>query len=289
MKVAKNFKKPASIAVSVYAAEEADVNAFVLADPKGTFIIDCTRNSNEAKKAADLARSKGKTPKLMLITHGHPDHYMGMAQMKKEFPGLRIVVANRGIKDDIISFSNWMESVGWLENEPEMKPKSEKHPGGFDYQKEIEVLNARQIQLPGGAILELKSHYAPTEAPHETTVYSNDLNAVFVSDLAYNQVHLWMGIGVPTENVANWKQALSELEATYAGLNAKVYPGHGQPTDVSVFAEVRKYIDVLLQVVSETKTEDEAKTKMVALYPTYRNADFLLVQSIKFQMTQLKR
>jgi hypothetical protein len=79
------------------------------------------------------------------------------------------------------------------------------------------------------------------------------------------------------------------LEATYAGLNAKVYPGHGQPTDVSVFAEVRKYIDVLLQVVSETKTEDEAKTKMVALYPTYRNADFLLVQSIKFQMTQLKR
>ena len=106
MKVAKNFKKPASIAVSVYAAEEADVNAFILADPKGTFIIDCTRNSNEAKKVADLARSKGKTPKLMLITHGHPDHYMGMAQMKKEFPGLRIVVANRGHSRVWISYNS---------------------------------------------------------------------------------------------------------------------------------------------------------------------------------------
>ena len=82
------------------------MNAFVLADPKGTFIIDCTRNSNEAKKAADLARSKGKTPKLMLITHGHPDHYMGMAQMKKEFSGLRIVVANRGHSKVWISYTS---------------------------------------------------------------------------------------------------------------------------------------------------------------------------------------
>ena len=102
----EEFQKARIHSCLFYAAEEADVNAFVLADPKGTFIIDCTRNSNEAKKAADLARSKGKTPKLMLITHGHPDHYMGMAQMKKEFSGLRIVVANRGHSKVWISYNS---------------------------------------------------------------------------------------------------------------------------------------------------------------------------------------
>ena len=52
---------------------------------------------------------------------------------------------------------------------------------------------------------------------HETTLYSKELDTLFAADLAYNKVHLWLGVGV---------------------------------------------------------------------YPDYRNAGFLLAQSVKFQLTQ---
>lgn len=278
-----------SLKVYVYGAEEADVNSFVLADAKGTFIIDTTRNSREARKVVELAQSRGKAPEFLLITHGHPDHYLGMAELKKAFPHMRIVVANQGVKDDIIGFSTWMESVGWLEQEPQMKPKSTKHPDGFDYQKEIEVLDTPFIKLPGGEVLDVKSDYDATEAEHETTLYSRDLNALFASDLAYNKVHLWLGVGVPRASIEQWKRVLADLESQYGKKKSVVYPGHGKPGDVAIFAEDRTYMDALLKVVEESPSEEEAKARMTALYPDYRNADFLLAQSIKFQMTQVKR
>ena len=276
------------VKVFVYSAEEADVNSYVLADAQGTFIIDTTRNSREAHKVAELAKSKGNAPQYLLVTHGHPDHYLGMAEIKKVFPSIHIVVANQGVKNDIIGFSTWMESVGWLDNEPQMKPKSVKNPQGFDYQNEIEVLNTNTVTLPAGEILDIKSDYASTEAEHETTIYSRDLNAFFASDLAYNKVHLWLGVGVPLSSIRQWQHTLTELEAQYGKSQTIVYPGHGQPGDAKIFASDREYMDTLLNVVNNSTSEDEAKKKMIALYPDYRNTDFLLTQSIKFQMTQKK-
>ena len=61
--------------------------------------------------------------------------------LKDEFPNTKIVVATNKIKDDIISgFSTWMESVGWLDAEPNLKPKTAENPDGFDYEGLIHVL-----------------------------------------------------------------------------------------------------------------------------------------------------
>jgi hypothetical protein len=50
------------------------------------------------------------------------------------------VVASAGVKADIIGFSTWMESVGWLEGIPRMKVKSATNPDGFDYEAGLDVL-----------------------------------------------------------------------------------------------------------------------------------------------------
>jgi hypothetical protein len=57
-------------------------------------------------------------------------------------------VASSKIRDDIIAFSNWMESVGWLEAETKMKVKSEQNPKGFDYSNIIEILSEPFLRLP---------------------------------------------------------------------------------------------------------------------------------------------
>jgi hypothetical protein len=56
-------------------------------------------------------------------------------------------VASPQIRDDIIGFSQWMESAGWLDGEPAMKVKSSKSPDGFDYAGVIQVLDNPFLKL----------------------------------------------------------------------------------------------------------------------------------------------
>ncbi len=275
--------------LTVFPAKEANVNAFIFSDSKGTLIVDCTRNSKEAHELATMAKSKGTAPQQLLITHGHPDHYMGMGALKQEFPKLNIVVARKEIKDDIIGFTKWMESMKWLESEPGMKPKSEQNPGGFDYENEIKVLDSNELTLPGGSVLALDTDSPPSEAAHETIIYSEELGALFASDLVYNEVHLWLGPGVTRENVIKWKSQLDTLKTKYEPMKVKVYPGHGKPTTTAIFDVDKKYIDDLIQIVKESKSEDETKNTMIKLYPNWASPEFLLVQSIRFQMQEEHR
>src|SRR6185295_18850396 len=118
---------------------------------------------------------------------------------------------------------------------------------------------------------------------HETVLYSKDLNALFASDLVYNQVHLWMGNGVTREAAENWKKELDGLKAKYTPLKAAVYPGHGPKADAGIFDVDKTYIDDLTAAVAATETQDDAKAAVIAKYPYWQNTDFILVQSIRFQ------
>jgi glyoxylase-like metal-dependent hydrolase (beta-lactamase superfamily II) len=278
-----------ALAVTVFPAKEANVNAFVFSDGESTMIVDTTRNSREAKELANLARALGPDPEVIFVTHGHPDHYLGMGALKSEFPNARILVPSTAVKDDIIGFSQFMESVHWLDGEPTMKPKTAANPNGFGYQNEIEVLDSDHLTMKGGSVIDVRLISSVTEAEHETVLYSKDLNAVFASDLAYNRVHLWLGVGVTLQAIENWKMELAHLKSAYAPLKSIVYPGHGDRADAGIFDTNVKYMDDLLEVVHKAKDQEEAKMMMVEKYPDWANADFLLVQSIKFQTELLNK
>jgi glyoxylase-like metal-dependent hydrolase (beta-lactamase superfamily II) len=287
--IAAKAAEAGKLNIAVFPAKEANVNAYVFWDGKGALIVDATRNSKDAAELAKFVRSKGADPGVILITHGHPDHYFGLAVLRKEFPRAKILVASKEVKEDIIQFTRFMESKKWLEAEPALKEKTQSNPGGFDYEKEIGVLAGNEITLPGGSVLEVSTGFPPTEAAHETVLYSKDLNALFASDLVYNHVHLWMGNGVDHQAAENWKAELDRLNATYGPLKPTVYPGHGPATDTSIFATDKKYIDDLLAAVASAKSPDEAKARMIAEYPGWQNTDFLLAQSVKFQTAQLPK
>ncbi|OAQ43490.1 hypothetical protein A5893_17275 [Pedobacter psychrophilus] len=270
--------------LEVYNGIEATVNSYLFTDNESAILVDCLRNSEEAKNLADFIKSKNKNLTHILITHGHPDHYIGMNVMRQEFPSAKIVVTKQEIKNDILGFSTWMESVGWLEKEPSMKPKSETNTNGFDYQNNIGVLNAKELSLANGAILELNSDYSGAECEHLTTIYSKDLNAFFTGDFCYNGVHIWLA--VDKKNIAYWKTQLDTFSKGLASLQPKIYPGHGNVTDVSLFAEVKGYIENFENTIATSKTRTEAMDKMKALYPNHKQADFLLFNSVNASISE---
>lgn len=278
---------PARLAVDVFAAEESDVNAFVLSDGAGTVIIDATRSGAEAREVLALARARGGDPGVVFVTHGHPDHFLGLGALVAELPDLRVVVATEAIKADIVGMATWMEGAGWLDGEPGMKPRTAANPTGFDYDR-IEVLAEPRLVMPGGAVLEIRSDYPAAEAAHTSTLYSPDLGALFASDLAYHDVHLWLGVGVMPDHARAWQAITAELERTLPP-GTRIYPGHGAPTDASVFAANRAYIDDLLDVAATAPSDDDGIAAMAARYPDHANREFLLLMSIQNQRQQAGR
>lgn len=280
----QNEMKQNKLKVEVFKGKEASVNSYLFSNGKSLMVMDVLRSTEDAKKLADFIKSKKLPLTHILITHGHPDHYIGMDYLKKEFTNVKIVVPTLEIKNDIIGFSTWMESVGWLDGEPNLKPKSDENPTGFDYENQINVLDKNTFTLDGGGILELKSDYNSAEAEHLTTVYSKDLNALFTSDFCYNGVHLWLGQGVDSVHIANWKKELQNFKKQYGNTTTTIYPGHGKSLDAQLFDVVLKYISNFESTIQNSDSKDEAYTKMKELYPEWEQADFLLLYSVDYHM-----
>ena len=280
--------RPSNLTVEVFRGEEASVNSYIFSNGSSQIVMDVLRNSREAQKLAERIRSKALPLTHILITHGHPDHYTGMDLLKKVFPEARIVVPSEAIKQDIIGFSQWMESVGWLDGEPTLKPKSADHPNGFDYARQIEVLTSDELTLEGGGTLAIATDYPAAEAEHLSTVYSEDLNALFVADFCYNRVHLWLGQGVDAAHIKQWKSTLRQLQEKYGDTDVTVYPGHGPRATPALFEVVLQYISDFESVIATAATKEQAMEKMKERYPDWQQSDFLLLHSVNYQF-ELKK
>src|SRR5580698_2880956 len=119
------------IEIQRYEGQEANVNSYLLSDAENVIVVDLLRNSHEAVALADHVEATGKKLAGIFISHGHPDHYIGLGVFHRRFPEAPVSVASTEIRDDIIGFSQWMDSVGWLDAEPGMKVRSARNPDGF--------------------------------------------------------------------------------------------------------------------------------------------------------------
>jgi glyoxylase-like metal-dependent hydrolase (beta-lactamase superfamily II) len=269
----------------MFKGDFATVNSFIFSNGRSIVVMDVQRKRDEAQKLADVVKTKGLPVTHVLITHGHTDHFTGMALFRDEFPDARIVVANEDIKRDIKAYAIYMDSGGETGAEPALepalRPKTPENPNGFDYENTIDVLDGPLLHLEGGGALELTSDYKPAEADHMTTVYSPDLNALFLSDFGYNKVHHWQGDDISREDIANWRAELLRIKAQFADANPTIYPGHGDRADMRLFDAMVEYIDNYTRITTEATSREEAMSKMIALYPDYAEADFFLKYSIE--------
>jgi glyoxylase-like metal-dependent hydrolase (beta-lactamase superfamily II) len=274
--------------VEVYKGGLASVNSFIFSNGQSLLVMDVQRKASEASKLVDLIKAKHLPLTTILISHGHTDHFTGMALLHAEFPQARIVVASEAIKQDIKAYAMYMDQGGATAAEPALdpalRPRSVQNPGGFDYEHTIEVLGANTLTLEGGGTLELTSDYPPTEAAHMTTIYSKDLNALFLADLGYNRVHPWMGDDIDGERVSKWRSELLRIKAKYAALNPRVYPGHGDATDMRLFDRMVRYIDDFTRITAAAPSTEAAMRSIRALYPDYEQADFFLKYSVENHM-----
>jgi glyoxylase-like metal-dependent hydrolase (beta-lactamase superfamily II) len=164
----------------------------------------------------------------VLLTHGHPDHYNGVAIVTAghDVPVIATREVDRVIRsDDAAKEKLWKPMFG------------DEWPAPRAFANRL-VRDEEVVRLGG---LDFRVHAMGPAESHADSYWTIDGTPVaFVGDLVFSQTHSYITDG----HTAAWLRALDRLAA---GLppGTTLYPGHGKPGGVELVAAQRRYLEQL--------------------------------------------
>ncbi|MCX4240012.1 MBL fold metallo-hydrolase [Paraliomyxa miuraensis] len=243
---------PPTLQITAYAAAPANgrVNSYLVTGRTKAMLVDAQLVRSETEKVIAMVRASGKELETIVVTHAHPDHFMGLAQLHAAFPSARIVARPEVVEALPEAFDRFV-------------PLLEKFfPGDVaDALVMPEVLSQPHLQLEGVDIEVLDFHEGESEYVSALVIPS--MQAVLCSDMAYNHVHPWLN-ELRFDGVREHARALQELPGVQT-----VYPGHGGPMTKPQLQEYITYVDEFLQVAEGASDTKAIVDAMSAKHPDY--------------------
>ena len=103
--------------------------------------------------------------------------------------------------------------------------------------------------------------FLDAEASAQMVITLPGHDAIFTGDLVFNETHLFL-----TSDIDNWISILEELQPDSP---ADVYPGHGPPAGVEVYAETVDYLRTARSNLSRATSAEQYTAAMVDAYPSW--------------------
>lgn len=213
------------------------VNVYMVETKNGVVVIDGAIALSDGKAILDIIDNKIKKPIMaVLLTHGHPDHYLGVGNLIKQ--GQVPVAAMKEAVDQIMERdaeeSGPMSAAFGAEYPPEkVFPDRIVHDG--------ETLTFDGVDFT-------VRDYGPCESVSDSIwMYkTGGVDHVFTGDLIYNHMHLFMKDGFALK----WIKSLERLRKEF-NHKSVFYPAHGVVcgTEGTFWAE--GYIKMYLSTVKE--------------------------------------
>jgi glyoxylase-like metal-dependent hydrolase (beta-lactamase superfamily II) len=225
-------------------------NSTVVYGGHDAVLIDTQFLTNEARDLASLIKETDRNLTTVYITHGHPDHYFGLAVIKPSFPNAKIVA----LPATIAGIKN-----GWDARRTFWTPEfgADLPPAGPILPEELQGnklrLEGNELEIMGGLM---------GDAPNNSYVWIPSIRTVVAGDIVFSGSHFT----VP-KNHEDWFKTLDRIEA----LKPKVIvPGHqmaGAKNDVSAIGFMKKYMLDWDKALASSHSAAELKSKMKKEYP----------------------
>jgi len=212
-----------------YAAGEGGifVNSYLVELPAGVVAVDATLTVSDAKALRARLEGLGKPLLAVILTHGHPDHYNGVAALVAGRPVP--VLATAGV-DRVIREHDQEKEAQWRPVFKDEWPTQRTFP--------TRTLKDGERVVLGGATFTVHD-LGPGES-HSDSYWTVDgkERLAFVGDLVMNGVHAYLSDG----HSGAW-QANLERVAKALARGTRVFPGHGEPGGTELLEVQARYLE----------------------------------------------
>jgi glyoxylase-like metal-dependent hydrolase (beta-lactamase superfamily II) len=234
------FAIDAPLQIQGYKSSEANgtVNSWLLMTGDEAALIDAQLVLSEGAKVAEMIKQTGKTLKWIWVTHGHPDHSMGLQRIVEAFPDAKVYAHPRVATEAQKLFAAYQ------------KPLNRFFPGDIPDQAVTPTAwDKDELELGGTRIKILVFEDGETE--FTTALHIPTMKALFPADMVYHRVFPWLN-EMRVDGVRAHVDAIEALPDVDT-----LYPGHGEPVGKEYFTTYREYLDLFEAEVPKAKDADD--------------------------------
>jgi glyoxylase-like metal-dependent hydrolase (beta-lactamase superfamily II) len=241
------------LAVHVFTASEENflINSLVFELADELLVVDAQMFVPDAREFADLIEGLGKPVRQFLLSHNHPDHFLGFEELCRRFPGVQIA-ALPGVIDYVERLGseivrNRKAELGDLVASRAIVPDTSLAPGE---------------QRIGGVRFRFEG-FDDAEAESQVVIHLPDHATMAVFDLACRAEHHCFTV---LPQFDHWLEVLRHLREEAADVRHLIV-GHGLPTDTGALDATIEYGTVARQVYGEVRGPDEYAAAMKERFP----------------------
>ena len=228
---------------------------------RDAILIDTPATVGQVEALADWIESKGRSLSRIYITHGHGDHWLGLARLDERFPGAHGVATEEVLARARFEATDPGLSAYWASIFPGEVPTGE--------QKVLpQLLDGDTIELEGHELQVIRIGRADTA--DSTVLYVPSLTAVVTGDLVYNEVHMMTAEAGQAER----DQWIANLDKIAALQPTVVVAGHkkvDRDNDPKIIAESQQYLRDFSEIIAEETAAPAVVARMVERYPDWAN------------------
>ncbi|WP_127503053.1 MBL fold metallo-hydrolase [Actinoplanes solisilvae] len=217
-------------------------------------LIDTFPTVEQNAELIEWVADFGRRLTHVYITHGHPDHFLGLGQLQKAFPGVRVVATKATVEHAATqNIERWRSLF----------------PGGITEQVVLpDVLDDDVIEVEGEQLKIIETGF--TDTTGSTAIWAPLQRLLVAGDGVYNDTHVFQG-ETTAERRRGW---IATVERLHRLKPAAVVAGHknpDRPDDPAILDETATYLRDFEALATATSSAEELYDAMLQRHPRRLN------------------